>query len=1113
MDTVAITLGTIVAKWIFQLWTKDSAFENVGPEIMDVISKKISGRREQRRISRQFEALADNVTDRLQPYLTNEIQGADDGEISAAARAVEETLADALISTQMLLEHDLDHSAVLAALEKKSKEPVRRNGLSADGEAIFGLLLTETASLAISIVDELPDFASAQATELLSRDTKIIELANAVLDRLPASTVPLSWGLGSEDQRFESKYLKAMHNYADRLQIYGVTSENAQRTYSLSVAYISMAVSSSSSSGQPSLEVGNSAGSNVLRKKDLNGTIPDQLSDNIIPSETIRVDAALSGLKRLVISGDAGSGKTTLLQWLAASSANATFTGELSEWNGLIPFLIPLRRYSNKSLPQPDSFFEQTVAPLMGAMPAGWVHRVLADGRGLILIDGVDEIPSSEREEARKWLMQLTELFPKNRFIVTSRSTALTRPWMHLATFAQLTLLPMDFADIRAFVTHWHSAAAASLTRPQEAGKLWEQENSLIQIIRDRPAIRALCTSPLLCALICALHRDRQGSLPENRMDLYSTALRMLIVRRDNERRILATPELNLSFEESQALLRSFALWLHENGQADADLADFEKQIIKQIPLLHRIKPDGASLANFLLIRSGVLREPSPGRIDFVHRTFLEYLAAAALIDDNSIPKLIKNAHDDHWREVVILAAGHATSEARERLLTGLISRGRETPRYKHRLWLLAISCMETSPELSTRLQTSLSECLDTVIPPTNMTEARAVASAGAIAIDLLTNQKCSAKKTTAIVRTLSLIGGESALTALEYYSPDKRVTVARELVRGWASFDAEDYAKRVLANSRLDDGHIRINDPEYLQFLRYLTHLESVDLDAAGRINDLSVVPDDINLQRLIASYVKDSTTLESLSRFPNLRQIYLRNCDGLSSLNGVQSLQKLSALSLRYCSQLTDISAAESMTALNYVDISGAPVKDISRLVSSNNLDYLRIVSCSQLESLGESIECRQLELGGNKRLLTLEAVTRSNSLEVLTLHDLSIGTTDLSLPLHLKELRMFALSDVPLSLSGAPSLENLSHYGNPQTDIIQFILERPNLESVRLDLSYSTNLAAQLSQLSQHDRLHDVTIYMRSEFNGEIPEIDGFMRRSLGSMTRYWRPFILS
>jgi hypothetical protein len=41
-----------------------------------------------------------------------------------------------------------------------------------------------------------------------------------------------------------------------------------------------------------------------------------------------------------------------------------------------------------------------------------------------------------------------------------------------------------------------------------------------------------------MCALVCALHRDRRGHLPHSRMELYQAALSMLLVRRDRERSI-----------------------------------------------------------------------------------------------------------------------------------------------------------------------------------------------------------------------------------------------------------------------------------------------------------------------------------------------------------------------------------------------------------------------------------------------------------------------------------------------------------------------------------------------------------------------------------------------
>lgn len=73
----------------------------------------------------------------------------------------------------------------------------------------------------------------------------------------------------------------------------------------------------------------------------------------------------------------------------------------------------------------------------------------------------------------------------------------------------------------------------------------------LLDAVRTKPDLGRLATNPLMCGLICALHRDRRGYLPHGRKELYESALSMLLTRRDRERD-MAVPELS---EEPQLQL------------------------------------------------------------------------------------------------------------------------------------------------------------------------------------------------------------------------------------------------------------------------------------------------------------------------------------------------------------------------------------------------------------------------------------------------------------------------------------------------------------------------------------------------------------------------------
>jgi hypothetical protein len=120
-----------------------------------------------------------------------------------------------------------------------------------------------------------------------------------------------------------------------------------------------------------------------------------------------------------------------------------------------------------------------------------------------------------------------------------------------------------------------------------------------------------------------------------------------------------------------------------------------------------------------------MIREPVVGEIDFTHRTFQEFLAAKAASDEMDTGVLVAKAHNDQWREVIILACGLASKAMREEIIKGLIARGDTEQAHRYQLHLLAVSCLETSVELGQETKTEVEKRLSQLVPPKNMTDAR----------------------------------------------------------------------------------------------------------------------------------------------------------------------------------------------------------------------------------------------------------------------------------------------------------------------------------------------------------------------------------------------------
>ncbi|MGG8409781.1 NACHT domain-containing protein, partial [Streptomyces sp. 12297] len=443
-------------------------------------------------------------------------------------------------------------------------------------------------------------------------------------------------------------------------------------------------------------------------------------------------DQALAAHQRVLLRGEAGSGKTTLVQWLAVSTARPEPDGRMSYVRDRIPYVLPLRTLARHgALPAPGGFLDAVGSPLAGARPDGWETRVLDAGRALVLVDGLDEIPEPERDATREWLSGLIAAYPGNRWLVTTRPSAVREDWLTDEDFAELALAPMAGRDVAAFIGRWHAAAVTG--RPDEDAALPDLEARLRQSVRRTSDLARLATNPLMCGLICALHRDRHGFLPLGRHSLYAAALSMLLTRRDRERRVHMTAEL--AEEPQLQLLQRLAYWLIRNGRTEMDRDRAEALIAEALPSVHQAQVvfgDARAAFTYFLARSGLLREPVPGTVEFVHRTFQDYLGARAAVDEGGFGELAAHVGDDQWEDVIRMAVAHARPRERAELIRALLADPGD------RATLLAFACLEYAAELDVGVREEVEGRARRLIPPSGPEQARRLAEAGPIVLELL---------------------------------------------------------------------------------------------------------------------------------------------------------------------------------------------------------------------------------------------------------------------------------------------------------------------------------------------------------------------------------------
>ncbi|WP_030801702.1 NACHT domain-containing protein [Streptomyces sp. NRRL S-337] len=643
-----------------------------------------------------------------------------------------------------------------------------------------------------------------------------------------------------DEAAFEEEYARrtaALHNH---LTIYGIDLAHSPDSWPLDAAYLGLQCEPGSPEDDPPL-----------------------------PAER-----ALAGRGRVLVRGVAGSGKTTLLQWLTVATARDELPEALVELRGRVPFLLPVRRFARAGLPDPETFLDAVGHQDADRAPAGWTERVLAEGRALLLVDGVDEAPEDEREQLRRKLGEWTGRYPGNVWIVTSRPSAVPGNWLAGEGFAEVALAPMSREDVAAFIQRWHRAAA--LQRPADLDRLADYERTLLNAVRITRDLGRLATNPLMCGLLCALHRDRRGYLPHGRKELYDAALSMLLERRDRERAMGAPDGVELTRQPKIQLLQKLAHWMLIHGRSEMDRATAVATLAEHLPAIPDAARQGGPEEVFrhLLNRTGLLREPTPGTVDFVHRTFQDYLSARAVVQRHDFTLLLEHAHHDAWEDVIRMAVALARPDECAALLDGLLAPhpGVRAAEARHRK-LLAAACLEHAAELDPAVRARVQRFTRDMVRPGTPSAARALGWIGPIVLEMLPDPAdVPDREAVLLAITATSIADDMAIDYLTGLRDRAHHDIRAQLAGAWRRYDTARYAREIIAHLDPAELYFPVSGPEELQALRRLggrPHLRIAGYFTPDQLVE-GIVPAE-GLTRLWLAYDL-GVSMEWLSAFPKL-------------------------------------------------------------------------------------------------------------------------------------------------------------------------------------------------------------------------------------------------
>lgn len=311
---------------------------------------------------------------------------------------------------------------------------------------------------------------------------------------------------------------------------------------------------------------------------------------------------ALSGGASLILTGLPGSGKTVALAHLASQLARRD--EEVRSLGERLPLLVhagdfafPAPQAENPLQALISALFRETPpVPLPQMLP--WLESVLREGKAMLLLDGMDELPAQDFERAAAGLKTLLGAYPRLQVVTTALPDYY--PGLVALGFIPVSIAAWEEEQRRGLIARWSQLWRDHFSSPETAAPV---DPAILEAWLLQETSRL---SPLELTLKAwaAFAGDSQGPRVEDALEAY--VLRMTSP---------GGPErLRLSAWAVEALLDRSAAQPSSGLEADE-------------PALAAESGAGGAPPR---IESGLVQRGRNGRYFFSHPTVAGYLAAAA---------------------------------------------------------------------------------------------------------------------------------------------------------------------------------------------------------------------------------------------------------------------------------------------------------------------------------------------------------------------------------------------------------------------------------------------------------------------------------------------------